>query len=82
MHPDDSEEWFLEKRARRGKYEFAGDDRGYLSKGEAVKGRKEVLNVGFDIEDLAAKVRGKLESVGHRPFFSILTTLSNKCMIL
>ncbi|KAL8844014.1 MAG: hypothetical protein Q9176_001709 [Flavoplaca citrina] len=62
MHPDDSEEWFLEKRARRGKYEFAGDDGRCLSKGEAVKGGKEVLSVGFDVEGLAAKVRGKLES--------------------
>ncbi|KAL8985102.1 MAG: hypothetical protein Q9205_001085 [Flavoplaca limonia] len=48
MHPDDSEEWFLEKRARRGKYEFAGDDGRCLGKGEAVKGGKEVLSQDKD----------------------------------
>lgn len=55
MHPDD-DVYFLETRARRGKYEHSGDDGKFLSR-EALKGRPEILLVGFDIEDVAARVR-------------------------
>lgn len=55
MHPDD-EDFFLEKRARRGKYELPGDDGKFLNR-DALKGLPERLDVGFDVEDIAAKVQ-------------------------
>ncbi|KAL8820819.1 MAG: hypothetical protein Q9223_001043 [Gallowayella weberi] len=55
MHPDD-DVWFFEKRARREKYELPGDDGKFLPK-EALKGQPERLSVGFDVDDIATRVR-------------------------
>ena len=58
MHPDD-DIYFFEKRARREKYEHPDDDGKYLSR-DALKGLPEKLLVGFDVEDIAARVRQSL----------------------
>ncbi|KAL8941406.1 MAG: hypothetical protein Q9216_002251 [Gyalolechia sp. 2 TL-2023] len=58
MHPDD-EDFFLETRARRERYELPGDDGKYLNR-DALKGLPERLGVGFDIEHVAANVRRAL----------------------
>ncbi|KAL8790315.1 MAG: hypothetical protein Q9213_000667 [Squamulea squamosa] len=58
MHPED-DVWFLEKRARRGKYEQPGDDGKYLAR-DVLKGQPEKLYVDFDVEDIAARVRGRI----------------------
>ena len=71
MHPDD-DVWFLEKRARKGKYEYAGDDGQMLSR-DALKGFPEKLCVDFDVEDIAARVR-KLVSVSQLSMNGILPT--------
>lgn len=58
MHPDD-DAYFLEKRARREKYEHPGDDWKYLSR-NALKGQPERLLAGFNIDDIAATIRQSL----------------------
>ncbi|KAI4190991.1 MAG: hypothetical protein L6R41_000441 [Letrouitia leprolyta] len=55
MHPND-EGFFLEKRARREKYELPGDDGKFLNR-DALKVLPGRLDVGFDVEDVAAKMR-------------------------
>lgn len=59
MHPD-SKGYFLEKRARRGKYEQPGDDGSLLAR-DALKGLPEKFLVGLDLDGIAARVA---ESVG------------------
>ncbi|KAL8686309.1 MAG: hypothetical protein Q9218_007193, partial [Villophora microphyllina] len=54
MHPDEKG-YFVERRARRGKYEQPGDDGKYLAR-DALKGLPEKLMVGFDLDDIAAQV--------------------------
>ncbi|KAL8646241.1 MAG: hypothetical protein Q9210_006246 [Variospora velana] len=58
MHPDE-DVYFLEKRARREKYEHPGDDGEYLPR-DALKGQPEKLLVGFDVDNIAATVRQSL----------------------
>ncbi|KAL8925441.1 MAG: hypothetical protein Q9208_003533 [Pyrenodesmia sp. 3 TL-2023] len=58
MHPDEGD-YFLEKRAWREKYEHSGDNGKYLNR-DALKGQPEKLLVGFDVEDIAEKVRQSL----------------------
>ncbi|KAL8951005.1 MAG: hypothetical protein Q9222_002981 [Ikaeria aurantiellina] len=70
MHPDD-DGWFLEKRARRGKYEQPGDDGKMLAR-DALRGHPEKLFVDFDVEDLATKVR---EMVNVSPSLSTNETM-------
>ena len=54
MHPDD-EVYFVEKRARRGKYEHAGEDGRVLSR-DALKGLPDRLFVELDVENIVARV--------------------------
>lgn len=54
MHPDD-DVYFFEKRARRGKYEHAGEDRRLLSR-DALKGQPDTLFVELDVENIVARV--------------------------
>ena len=58
MHPDD-DVYFFEKRARRGKYEHAGEDGKLLSR-DALKGLPDVLFVEFDVENVVARVAESL----------------------
>ncbi|KAL8635596.1 MAG: hypothetical protein Q9228_006927 [Teloschistes exilis] len=54
MHPD-SEGYFLEKRARRGKYEQPGDDGRFLAR-DALKRLPEKFLVGLNLDGIAARV--------------------------
>lgn len=54
MHPDD-DVYFFEKRARRGKYEHAGEDGRLLSR-DALKGQPDRLFVELDVESIVARV--------------------------
>ena len=54
MHPDD-DGYFFEKRARRGKYEHAGEDGRMLSR-DALKGLPDRLFVELDVENIVARV--------------------------
>ncbi|KAI4271101.1 MAG: hypothetical protein L6R38_006935 [Xanthoria sp. 2 TBL-2021] len=58
MHPDD-EVYFVEKRARRQRYEHAGVDGRLLAK-NALKGQPEKLFVGFDVDEMVGRVVGML----------------------
>ena len=58
MHPDD-DVYFLEKSARREKYEHLGEDGKPLSR-NIFKGQPKKLLGGFDVEDVASKVRQSL----------------------
>ncbi|KAL9576431.1 MAG: hypothetical protein Q9212_007103 [Teloschistes hypoglaucus] len=62
MHPD-PEGYFLEKRARRGKYEQPGDDGRFLAR-DALKGLPKKLLVGLDLDGIAARVAESLGVVG------------------
>lgn len=63
MHPD-YEMYFVERRARRERYEHAGGDGRLLAK-NALKGQPEKLFVGFDVDELARRMVGML-GVGFR----------------
>lgn len=63
MHPD-NDGYFLEKRARREKYEHLGED-GKPFPRNALKGQPERLFVGFDLEDVAPRVRRSLSVSCH-----------------
>ena len=54
MHPDD-DVYSFEKRARRGKYEHAGEDGRLLSR-DALKGLPERLLVELNVENIVARV--------------------------
>ena len=58
MHPD-NDVYFLEKRARREKYEHLGED-GKPFPRNALKGQPDRLFVGFDLEDVASRIRRPL----------------------
>ncbi|KAI4251307.1 MAG: hypothetical protein LQ352_004924 [Teloschistes flavicans] len=59
MHPD-AEGYFVEKRARRGRYEQPGDDGRFLAR-DALKGLPERFVVGLDLDGIVARV---MKSVG------------------
>ena len=58
MHPD-NDVYFVEKRARREKYEHPGED-GKPFPRNVLKGQPDRLFVGFDLEDVALRVRRSL----------------------
>ena len=64
MHPDDSE-YFFEKRARRGKYKYAGED-GKMLASDTFKGSPEVLFVEIDVENVVARVVERMSVRNHR----------------